>query len=284
MPMLSRPIRRPVTSWPPRIPMRTNMTAPAPTAAMPFMPSQSLTRMSPGLPAIARRFSVRSLNDDEVIRETKPEIRAANGLTVRSKKGCWSSSSWRSFAVMAPSWVRRARSGSSRVEVARPIAIMTIATAAAPATKTANGIALDLDVHDLANEEEADAHHYGGEADQDDAQRDPDDLGRLLEHRVEERRRGKEDEEREGERQAADHVARHPLLGRQRPDLALDPDALADREGDRVEDLGEVAADLVLDRDRGGHQLEVLGLHASDHVLDRGVERQAEVDLADDPA
>src|SRR4051812_21459175 len=278
------PSRKPMTRLPPRMPNTRKKPAPPTAAPIALIPSQSLTRMSPGLPAIARRFSVRSLNELEVTRETAPDRRSASGLTVRSKNGCWSSSSWRSFAVMAPSWVRRARSGSSRVEVARPIAIMTIATAAAPATKTANGIALDLDVHDLANEEEADAHHYGGEADQDDAQRDPDDLGRLLEHRVEERRRGKEDEEREGERQAADHVARHPLLGRQRPDLALDPNALADREGDRVEDLGEVAADLVLDRDRCGHQLEVLGLDASDHVLDRGVERQAEVDLADDPA
>ena len=82
----------------------------------------------------------------------------------------------------------------------------------------------------------------------------------------------------------ADDVAGQPLLRGQGPDLALDPDALADRVGDRVEDLGEVAADLVLDRDGGGHQLEVVRAHAADHVLERLVERQAEVDLADDPA
>ena len=80
----------------------------------------------------------------------------------------------------------------------------------------------------------------------------------------------------------ADDVARQALLGGQRPDLALDPDPLADRVGDRVEDLGEVAADLVLDRDGRGHQLEVVGADAADHVLQRLVERQAEVDLADD--
>ena len=82
----------------------------------------------------------------------------------------------------------------------------------------------------------------------------------------------------------ADDVARQALLRGEGPDLALDPDAFADRVGDRVEDLGEVAADLVLDADGGGHQLEVVGPHAADHVLERLVERKAEVDLADDPA
>ena len=82
----------------------------------------------------------------------------------------------------------------------------------------------------------------------------------------------------------ADDVARQALLRGQGPDLALDPDALADRVGDRVEDLGEVAADLVLDADGGRHQLEVVRADAADHVLERLVEREAEVDLADDPA
>ena len=84
-----------------------------------------------------------------------------------------------------------------------------------------------------------------------------------------------EQEASQRDRQEADDVARQPLLRGQGLDLALDADALADREGDGVQDLGEVAADLVLDRDGGGHQLEVIGAHAADHVLERLVERQA---------
>ena len=82
--------------------------------------------------------------------------------------------------------------------------------------------------------------------------------------------------------QAGDDVARQALLRGEHPDLALDADALADRERDRVEDLGEVAADLVLDVDRGRHQLEVLGPDAPHHVVEGLLEGEAEVDLADD--
>ena len=81
-----------------------------------------------------------------------------------------------------------------------------------------------------------------------------------------------------------DDVARHALLRGQGPDLALDAHALADGVGDRVEDLGEVAADLVLDGDGGDHQIEVVRLHAPADVGQRVVERQAQVDLADDAA
>ena len=115
-------------------------------------------------------------------------------------------------------------------------------------------------------------------------ERDAEDVRRLDEHRIEERRGGEEDEEGQEERQRADDVAGQALLRGQGANLALDPDPLANGERDRVEDLGEVATDLVLDRDGRGHQLEVLRLHALDHVLEREVERQAEVDLADDAA
>ena len=107
--------------------------------------------------------------------------------------------------------------------------------------------------------------------------------GGLSEHRFHEAGRGDEQEAGERDRQEADDVARQALLRGQGPDLALDADPLADGVGDRVEDLGEVAADLVLDGDGRGHQLEVVRPHAADHVLERLLERQAEVDLADDP-
>jgi len=45
--------------------------------------------------------------------------------------------------------------------------------------------------------------------------------------------------------------------------------------------LGEIAADLVLDRDGRGHQLEVVGPYAPNHVGERHLELQSEVDLAD---
>ena len=69
----------------------------------------------------------------------------------------------------------------------------------------------------------------------------------VVEHRGHEPRRGDEQEAGQADRQEADDVARQALLRREGPDLALDPDALADGERDRVEDLGEVAADRVLD-------------------------------------
>ena len=99
------------------------------------MPSQSETRRSPGLPAIARFFSVRAVKDDEVNRETVPESRPASGRSVRSKNGCWSSSSSRFFACIDPSWVRRAWTGSTLDQPARPMAMKRIAAAAAPATR-----------------------------------------------------------------------------------------------------------------------------------------------------
>jgi hypothetical protein len=120
--------------FPPSTPNRMNRT-PAPTPVpMALMPSQSATFMSPGLPAMARRFSVRSLNELEVILATEPDSFAASGLIVRSKNGCWSSSSWRSFAVIWPSWESRALSGSSSREPAMPTKIRMTARAATAAT------------------------------------------------------------------------------------------------------------------------------------------------------
>ena len=62
----------------------------------------------------------------------------------------------------------------------------------------------------------------------------------------------------------------------------MDPDPLADREGDRVEDGGEVATDLALDLDGGDHQLEVLGVDAPHQVVQCRLHREAQLHLADD--
>ena len=92
-------------------------TIPKMIAATALIPSQSATRRSPGLPARARLFSVRSANDVLVIRATEPDRRAASGRRVRSRNGAWSSSSSRFLACMVPSWVSRAWTGST----ARPL-------------------------------------------------------------------------------------------------------------------------------------------------------------------
>src|SRR5206468_12066693 len=107
-----------------------------------------------------RRFSVRSENELEVIRPTAPERRPASGLIVRSKNGCWSSSSWRSLAGIWPSWDRRCLSGSSWRAPARPSAIRITDNAAAAATLIPVCMALDLDVHDLLDEAYAGEHRH----------------------------------------------------------------------------------------------------------------------------
>ena len=54
---------------------RKKKTIPPMTAPMPLIASQSPTRRSPGLPARARRFSVRSENDVLVTRDMVPDRR-----------------------------------------------------------------------------------------------------------------------------------------------------------------------------------------------------------------
>src|ERR1700704_4233989 len=274
----------PITGGKPSRPTTTNRkkkSAPPMTAAMALMPSQSATRRSPGLPARASRFAVRSANEALVTRATVPDNWAASGRRVRSRNGDWSSSSSRFFACMDPSWVRRAWTGSTGEPPARPRTMSRMAPAAAKAMTMAIGS--DLDVDDLADEHEPDEHHETAEGQDDDPGRKAEDAGRVLEHRIHEVGSCKEEEAGQGDRQEADHVARQALLRGEGADLALDPDALTDRERDGVQDLGEVATDGVLDGDGGGHQLEVVRAHTPDHVLERRLERQAEVDLADDP-
>ncbi len=106
------------------------------TAATALIPSQSATRRLPGLPARARRFSAFSWNELLATRDIRPERPAASGRSVRSRKGCWSSSSSRFFACIVPSWVRRAWTGSTdRLPPASPRAMSRIAPAAAPAMR-----------------------------------------------------------------------------------------------------------------------------------------------------
>src|SRR5439155_16409406 len=136
----------------------------------------------------------------------------------------------------------------------------TAPAAAAATRRGTTGMALDLDVHDTADQHEADEHHESTKHEDDDSRGQAEDFGRLFEHGLEEVGCGDEQEAHQGDRQESDDVARKALLSGQGPDLALDPDALPDGERDRVEDLGEIAADGVLDRDGRRHQLEVVRL------------------------
>src|SRR3954454_3711289 len=125
---------------------------------------------------------------------------------------------------------------------------MRTPTHATPAT-IRGSTASDLDVDDAADEEETNTHHQPAEAEDEVAGRLTEQLGRLLEHGRHERGRDDRQENDQRDRQEADHVARHALLRGERPDLTLDPDTLANGVRDGVEDLGEVAADLVLNCD-----------------------------------
>src|SRR5664280_680082 len=149
-----------------------------------LIPSQSPTRRSPGLPAIARRFSVVAENDVEASREARPERRPTSGRSVRSRNGCWSSISSRFLACIVPSWVSRAWTGSTDAPPATLRATRRIANAAAAAMTTGRmSIVLDLDVHDFADRHEANEHHCQAHADQDHAGRNAADVDGRVEHR-----------------------------------------------------------------------------------------------------
>src|SRR4029079_14037604 len=212
-----------------RTPMTMNSRAKirAPTTApTAFTPSQSATRRLPGLPASARRFSVRSWNDELATRDIRPETALASGRSVRSMNGCWSSSSSRFLACIAPSWVRRAWTGSTDERLVSPRKIRRIAPAATAAMRIGRngGIGSDLDVDDFSDQHEADEHHESAEEEEDDAGRQPEDRRRVQEHRVHEVGRRDEEEPGEADRQEADDVARQTLVGPQRPALTLEPD------------------------------------------------------------
>src|SRR3954449_1208294 len=218
------PIKNGKPSTPTMANRKKNRIAPmiAPTT---LMPSQSATRMSPGFPASAKRFSVVARTDELATRFDVCESRATSGRSVRSMNGAWSSSSSRFFACIDPSWVRRAWTGSTGALPARPRTMSRMPAAARPATRIAMmGIRLDLDVHDLADEQEAEEHHETAEHQDDHAGRKAEDRRWIQEHRCHEARRDDEQDSRQADRQARDHVARQSLLRGERPDLALDAD------------------------------------------------------------
>src|SRR6188768_2305977 len=232
---------------------------------------------------MARRRSVPRTFLVLVKRLPMPDRRRASGRTVRSKKGCWSSSSSRVRACIAPSWVRRAWTGSAPPRPRSTTTTSRMPTPAMSARMRVGFMTLHLDVDDAADEQEPDEHHDAAQGEHAYAERQPERLGRLLEHGPHELGGDGRDDAQQADGQEADDVAGHASLRREGPDLALDAHALPDGERDGVEDLCEVAAHLVLDVDGRGHQVEVIGADAPREVGECLVEGQAEVDLAHHP-
>src|SRR4029077_16878542 len=72
------------------------------------------------------------------------------------------------------------------------------------------------------------------------------------------------DHDRDGQKR--DEVTGVASLRGQGADLALDADALADGECDRVQDLGKVSTDLLLYADGCHHEVEVVTLDPPNEV------------------
>src|SRR5581483_1782452 len=97
------------------------------------------------------------------------------------------------------------------------------------------------------------------------------------------RRRG-EHEQPEPHRQQAHDDAGNAAFGGEGLDLAPQPAALHHRLGHRLEELGQVPADLPLDADGQHRPVEVAALHADGDVAEGVLQRPAEPGLGQHPA
>ena len=83
--------------------------------------------------------------------------------------------------------------------------------------------------------------------------------------------------------QGAEHVGRDPALGGEHVDLAADLLAGPDEVGQRVEQVGQLAADRLLDADGLDDPVDVADVEALGHALEGVDERIAELGLGHDP-
>src|SRR5262249_8483502 len=131
---------------------------------------------------------------------------------------------------------------------------ITADTATAPAPRMTTSIVgsfasvLDLD-HAAHPHRAGDEHHRA-----DRGQHETRAPGQLVDVAGIDHRHGAGEQQRQGH----EHVGGDPALGGDDLDVALDPLALADGRGDRVEDLGEIPADLAVDLDGLRHPVDVL--------------------------
>ena len=88
-----------------------------------------------------------------------------------------------------------------------------------------------------------------------------------------------DERERDGERrrQRQQHVAGEAAVRGVHAHLPQDLEALAHDVREVVEDLGQVAARLALNRDRGHEELHVENRHALGHLVEHVAQRQTEV-------
>src|SRR3972149_5136202 len=110
----------------------------------------------------------------------------------------------------------------------------------------------DSNVDDLADDERSCDDHHARDDDEDPSRR-------LVPEGIEIRRVEDHDRSDDGERQEGDDPPRHATLGGERPNCPLELEALTDRCGHSVEDLGGVPAGLALER---RHERDVLELTA----------------------
>ena len=80
-------------------------------------------------------------------------------------------------------------------------------------------------------------------------------------------------------RQQPNDQSRELALRGQHADVALDAQPLADGLGDLFHDLGQVAADILLDQVRADDDIQILAVHAPSEVQQRVIDGRAEVDL-----
>ena len=104
-----------------------------------------------------------------------------------------------------------------------------------------------------------------------------------LEHRVHVAGVDDLDDDDQEERQGAEHVGRDPALGGEHVDLAADLLAGPDEVGQRVQEVGQLAADRLLDADGLHDPVDVADVEALGHALEGVDERVAELGLGHDP-
>src|SRR5450759_2973794 len=153
---------------------------------------------------------------------------------------------------------------------ARPMKIISTPSPANSASTA--GLISYLDRDHTLDDQVTDEDHGAS-----DDQQDPADDA--VEHRPEIRRSDEVHEGGQHDWKERDQGARGASLCRQGRDLTFDPDPLANRIGDVVEDLREVSTDRSVDRIRGGHEVEVRAHDALGDVLQRLIRRATEAHL-----
>src|SRR5262249_43608199 len=279
-------VSRPITTiWRKfdRLTIWSNSSDPTkPTTAPMILNARTRSASQPaGLPATRSFFVMRSRVSSGVTRRAIAPARLTTGTKTRAPKFSLSSSSRRSMCgaacppavVTCDSNMRTARCFSAIVcSIAIPTS--TIARNRDPIAR--NSQTSDIDVHDLPHPQDAEQHQHDRRAQhhQPDGRGDEQpDVARVDRRHVEPDR---DREQREHPRGEAPFRGEHL-------DLPTEHRALAEGVGNRVEDLGQVPADLPLDVDRKHRPLDGGTPHPLGESLERILRRPPQSDLGDHP-